>query len=81
MVQTVLAILQVYILKNVHWANKDKPFVIAGVPNHFVEDVTFDNCYLAGKPITGFKDADFQMEFSKDIKFIAPETQRKSSKK
>jgi len=49
------------------------------VPNHFVEDVTFDNCYLAGKPITGFKDADFQTEFAKDIKFIAPNTQSQSS--
>lgn len=68
-------------LKNVHWANKDKPFVIAGVPNHFVEDVTFDNCYLAGKPITGLKDADFQTEFAKDIKFIVPNNQSKSSKK
>jgi hypothetical protein len=68
-------------LKNIHWANKDKPFVIAGVPNHFVEDVTFDNCYLAGKPITGFKDADFQTEFSKDIKFIATNTRSKSTGK
>ena len=57
-------------LKNIHWANKDKPFVIAGIPTNFVEDVTFDHCYLAGKPITGFKDADFQIEFAKDIKFI-----------
>lgn len=68
-------------LKNIQWANKNKPFVIAGVPNHFVEDVTFDNCYLAGKPIRGFKDADFQIEFAKDIKFIAPNTQSISSKK
>jgi len=67
-------------LKNIQWANKNKPFVIAGVPNHFVEDITFDNCYLAGKPITGFKHADFQTEFAKDIKFIAPNTQSKSSK-
>jgi hypothetical protein len=68
-------------LKNIQWANKNKPFVIAGVPNHFVEDVIFDNCYLAGKPITGFKDADFQTEFAKDIKFIAPTTPSISSKK
>lgn len=67
-------------LKNIHWANKDKPFVIAGIPTNFVVDVTFDNCYLAGKPITGFKDGDFQTEFVKDIKFIAPNTQSKSSK-
>jgi hypothetical protein len=58
-------------LKNIHWENANKPFVIAGVPNHILEDVSFDNCFLAGKLITGFKDADFQMEFAKDIKFIS----------
>ena len=68
-------------LKNIHWANKDKPFVIAGVPGNWVVDVTFDNCYLAGKPINGFKDADFQTEFTKDIKFISPNNQSISSKK
>jgi polygalacturonase len=57
-------------LKNIRWANANKPFVIAGVPTNFVQDVTFDNCYLAGKPITSIKDADFQTEFAKDIKFI-----------
>lgn len=57
-------------LKNIYWANADKPFVIAGVPNYLVEDVTFDNCYLNGKPLTGFKDADFQVEFAKGIKFL-----------
>jgi hypothetical protein len=59
-------------LKNIHWENGDKPFVIAGIPtgNHIVEDVTFENCYMAGKLLTGMKDADFQVEFVKDIKFV-----------
>jgi hypothetical protein len=59
-------------MKNIHWENGDKPFVIAGIPtgNHIVEDVTFDNCYVAGKLLTNMKDADFQVEFVKDIKFV-----------
>lgn len=56
-------------LKNIKWANPAKPFVIAGVPNSVVEDITFDNCYLGGKLLTSMKDADFQTEFAKDIKF------------
>jgi len=66
--------------KNIYWTNKDKPFVIAGIPTNFVTDVTFDNCYLAGKPLTAFKDADFQTEFSKNVKFIPAKITRKSSK-
>jgi hypothetical protein len=57
-------------LKNVHWANPDKPFVIAGVPSHMVEDVTFDHCYLGDKLLSGTDDADFQLEFARDIKFL-----------
>jgi len=59
-------------LKNVHWENPDKPFVIAGIPfdNHIVEDVTFDNCYVGGKLLKSMEDADFQVEFAKDIKFV-----------
>ena len=65
-------------LKNITWENADKPFVIAGLPfnNHIVEDVTFDNCHIAGKLITNLSDADFQVEFAKDIKFI-PSTKMK----
>jgi polygalacturonase len=57
-------------LKNIHWANTDKPFVIAGIPTNFVENITFDHCYLAGKALTNTNDADFQIEFAKSIKFI-----------
>ena len=55
-------------LKNIHWANKDKPFVIAGIPTNFVENVTFDNCYLAGKLLAGSNDGDFQMELKMQYK-------------
>jgi hypothetical protein len=59
-------------LKNIQWENGDKPFIIAGLPfnNNIVEDVTFDNCRVSGKPLTNLTDADFQIEFAKDIKFI-----------
>jgi len=59
-------------LKNIRWENGDKPLVIAGIPydNHMVEDVTFDNCYVGNKLLTNMKDADFQVEFANDIKFV-----------
>ena len=68
-------------LKNIHWANANKPFVIAGVPDNFVEDVTFDNCFLANKPLASTSDGDFQMEFSKGIKFIPAKTISKTSRR
>jgi hypothetical protein len=67
-------------LKNIQWSNPNKPFVIAGVPNSFVEDITFDNCYLNGKLLTSTKDADFQMEFAKEIKFVTKNNQLTSKK-
>lgn len=67
-------------LKNIRWSNPNKPFVIAGVPNSIVEDVTFDNCYLNGKLLSSTKDADFQMEFAKDIKFTTATNQGISKK-
>ncbi len=59
-------------LKNIQWENAEKPFVIAGTPfnTNTVEDVTFDHCRVAGKLLTNPSDADFQIEFAKDIKFI-----------
>ena len=69
-------------LKNVQWENPDKPFVIAGLPamrnynNNVVEDVTFDHCRVAGRLLGNPSDADFQMEFARDIKFI-PSTKMK----
>lgn len=57
-------------LKDIHWENPRKPFVIAGVPSVLVEDITFHNCYVAGKLLTSLDDADFQTEFAKEIRFI-----------
>jgi polygalacturonase len=57
-------------LKNIRWANPNKPFVIAGVPNSYVKDITFEHCYLGGTLLKSMKDADFQTEFTEDIKFI-----------
>jgi len=71
-------------LKNVQWENANKPFVIAGLPamrnynNNIVEDVTFDHCRVAGKLLTNPSDADFQIEFARDIKFI-PSTKAKQA--
>ena len=58
------------LLKNVRWANPIKPFTIVGHPTKFVEDVTFDNCYVGGKRLTSLKDADFQAEYVKGLTFI-----------
>ena len=58
------------LLKNVRWANPVKPLAIIGHPTRFVEDVTFENCTIGGKPLTGLKDADFQLEFVKGLNFI-----------
>ena len=56
-------------LKNVRWANAVKPFTLVGHPTRFVEDITFEDCYVGGKPLTGLQDADFQIEFVKGLSF------------
>ena len=58
-------------LKNIRWANVNKPFVIAGIPSNWIENIIFDHCFLGEKPITGIGDGDFQIEFAKNIKFIS----------
>ena len=57
-------------LKNVSWENAFKPFTIVGHPTRYVENVVFTNCYVGGKLLTGVEDADFQMEFTRDIMFV-----------
>ena len=57
-------------LKNVHWANAGKPFTLVGHPTRFVEDITFEDCYVGGKRISNLKDADFQAEYVKGLTFI-----------
>lgn len=56
-------------ISNVSWENAGKPFTIVGHPTRFVEDVTFSNCYVGGKLLNGLDDADFQIEFAKEIVF------------
>jgi len=57
------------LLKNVSWANAYKPFTLVGHPTRFVEDITFENCYVGGKLLTSLQDADFQVEYVKGLTF------------
>ncbi len=57
-------------IKNVTWENPSKPFTIVGLPVQAVENITFTNCYVGGKLMTGFDDAQFQVEFAKGIVFV-----------
>lgn len=57
-------------LSHIEWEHPHKPFVIAGVPSQWVENVTFRNCYVAGKLLTKLDDADFQTEFVRGIRFV-----------
>lgn len=58
-------------LKNIHWSNPGKPFIINGYSsNNIVEDITFDHCYSGSKILSGVSDADFRINsFTKNIKF------------
>jgi hypothetical protein len=59
-------------LKNIAWEKVDAPFVLAGHgPGNMVEDVTFDNCTLAGKLLKSTSDAKFEINpYVRDIKFV-----------
>ncbi|MFC1650585.1 glycosyl hydrolase family 28 protein [Candidatus Latescibacterota bacterium] len=59
-------------MKNISYENTEKPFIISGFsPKNRVEDITFDNCKVGGKILTGVNDANFQVnEFTEGIKFI-----------
>ncbi len=50
-------------VSNVSWENGLKPLTIVGHPKRFVEDVSFTNCYIAGKLLDSVDDADFQIEY------------------
>ena len=59
------------LLKDISWENPNRPFLIIGHPKGgSVEDVTFVNCYVAGKLLTGPQDADFKMEFTRGVRFV-----------
>lgn len=58
-------------LKNIQWENPGKPFIISGYSSeNMAEDIIFENCKIGGKPLTGYKDADFRINsFTGNIKF------------
>ena len=58
-------------MKNCHWEREDRPFVIKGYDaEHLVEDVRFENCTVAGKPLTRKEDALFQVSpHTRNIEF------------
>jgi polygalacturonase len=58
-------------MKDVYWENARKSFVIQGYDSsHLIENVVFWNCYAGGKLMTKPEDAEFQMEYVKNITFI-----------
>ncbi len=59
-------------LKNISWEKSTAPFDILGYgPDNLVENVTFDNCKVGGKPLKSETDANFQINsFTKNISFI-----------
>jgi hypothetical protein len=59
-------------LKNISWEKSTAPFGILGFgPDNLVENVTFDNCSVGGKPLRSTADADFQINaYTGNIKFI-----------
>jgi len=58
-------------LKNIHWQNPGKPFIISGYSsNNIVEDITFDHCYIGAKMLKVISDGDFRVNsFTKNIIF------------
>jgi polygalacturonase len=59
-------------LKNVHWENTIKPFIMSGYSaDHLVEDIVFDHCSSGGKILANPGDALFEVnEFVRNLKFI-----------
>jgi len=59
-------------MKNVHWENSSKPFIISGFSaDNSVEEVTFDKCTVGIKVLSGVEDADFRINgFTGNINFI-----------
>ena len=57
-------------MKDIYWENANKPFIIKGYESQFIDNVSFQNCYVGGKLITKPEDVEFKMEFAKGITFI-----------
>lgn len=62
-------------LKDIRWA-ADRPIILKGFDaQHLVEDVMFDNCSVAGKPLRSGADASFQVnDHVRGVEFKPPET-------
>ena len=58
-------------MKNIHWGNADKPFILSGFSSdNVVEDITFDHCTVGEKILSGISDADFRInQFVRNVKF------------
>ena len=58
-------------LKNIHWENPGKPFIINGFSDtNLIEDITFEHCTAGGKILTGVSDGDFRINsFTRNIIF------------
>ncbi len=58
-------------LKNIHWENKTKPFIIRGYsPDNVVEDIEFENCTAGDKILKNINDADIRINsFARNIQF------------
>jgi hypothetical protein len=59
-------------LKNIQWENTGKPFILSGFSaENLVEDITFDNCKIGGKILSGVGDAEFRVNsFVKNVRFV-----------
>jgi len=57
-------------IRNCSWENEDPPIRITGFgPDNRVEDVTFDHCTVAGKPITNVSQL-VMNPFTRNIRFV-----------
>ena len=59
-------------VRNVSWAREDMPFMIWGFgPKNKVRNVSFENCTLAGKPLTNAAVGRFIVNrYTDNIRFI-----------
>lgn len=59
-------------LKNIIWDNPDNPFILKGAgPDNLVENITFDHCYVNGKLLKSFADANFIVnQYVSNVKFV-----------
>ena len=56
-------------IRNVHWDNKNNPFIIKGYEDHIIRGIHFENCTIGGKTLNSTEDADFSIDKAEDIRF------------